>query len=100
MFAITSTENGEIFLTGRFDASQVPKAEAVFDRVAKTSRVNFKSLDYISSAGLGVLLKTQKRLSESGHSLILTHMNKLIRDVFRIARFDLVFRIEPEEKTS
>jgi anti-sigma B factor antagonist len=56
--------------------------------------VNFKNLDYISSAGLGVLLKTQKRISGTGNGLILTGMNKLIRDVFRIARFDLVFRIE------
>jgi anti-sigma B factor antagonist len=99
MFTITTRENGEILLAGRFDASQVQQAEAVFDRVAGTSHVNFKDLDYISSAGLGVLLKTQKRLSESGQSLILTQMNKLIRDVFRIARFDLVFRIESDEKS-
>jgi anti-sigma B factor antagonist len=100
MFTITSKENGEIFLAGRLDASQVPTAETVFDRVEKTSYVNFKDLDYISSAGLGVLLKTQKRLSESGQSLILTHMNKLIRDVFHIARFDLVFKIEAEDKNT
>jgi anti-sigma B factor antagonist len=96
MFTITVKENGEISLSGRFDASRVDEANAVFDRVSTTSRVDFKSLDYISSAGLGVLLKTQKRLSGTGKYLILTNMNKLIRDVFRIARFDLIFRIEEE----
>jgi anti-anti-sigma factor len=94
MFTITVRENGVISLSGRFDASRVDEANAVFDRVNTTSRVDFKNLDYISSVGLGVLLKTQKRLSLSGNSLVLTDMNKLIRDVFRIARFDLIFQIE------
>jgi anti-sigma B factor antagonist len=94
MLAISVKDDGEVVLSGRFDASQVETADAVFDRLATTTRVNFRDLDYISSAGLGVLLKTQKRLGGLGHDLILTHMNKLVRDVFRIARFDLVFRIE------
>ena len=94
MFSITVKDDGEIVLSGRLDASQVEIAESVLDRVATTTRVNFNGLDYISSAGLGVLLKTQKRLGQSGHFLILTSMNKMVRDVFRIARFDLVFRIE------
>jgi len=94
MFAITVGENGEILLSGRFDASQVGQAAGVLDKVKETCRVNFKDLDYISSAGLGTLLKTQKRLGQTGNRLILTNMNKLVRDVFRIARFDVVFTIE------
>jgi anti-sigma B factor antagonist len=94
MFTITQREDGEIVLTGRFDASRVAEADAVLDRVATSARVNMKDLDYISSLGLGILLKTQKRLKTSGNELILTHMNKLIRDVFRIARFDTIFKIE------
>jgi anti-anti-sigma factor len=96
MFSIAVNDDGEILIAGRFDASQVDVADAVFTKVTSTTRVNFQGLDYISSAGLGILLKTQKRLAESGQSLILTRMNKLVRDVFRIARFDLVFRIEEE----
>jgi len=96
MFTITQREDGEIVLTGRFDASRVAEADAVLDRVTTTSRVDMKNLDYISSLGLGILLKTQKRLKTSGNELILAHMNKLIRDVFRIARFDTIFRIEEE----
>ncbi len=96
MFTITQREDGEIVLTGRFDASRVAEADAVLDRVTTTSRVDMKNLDYISSLGLGILLKTQKRLKSGGNELVLTHMNKLIRDVFRIARFDTIFRIEEE----
>ena len=72
-------------------------ASEVLDQITETCRVNFKDLDYISSAGLGILLKTQKRLGASGKALILTNMNKLVRDVFRIARFDVVFTIEDRE---
>ncbi len=94
MFSVTITGEGEVVLVGRFDASQVETAGAVFGKLATTTKVNFERLDYISSAGLGILLQTQKRLSAGGHTLILTRMNKLVRDVFRVARFDLVFTIE------
>jgi anti-sigma B factor antagonist len=95
MFSITVKE-GQIFLSGRFDASQVDEASAVFDTITTSATVNCRDLDYISSAGLGVLLKTQKRLREKGDGLVLTQMKKLVRDVFRIARFDLVFEITSE----
>jgi len=94
MFAISTSDKGEIVLQGRFDASRVDEASRVFDGVTATTRVNFGGLEYISSAGLGVLLKTQKRLGGSGQALVLYNMNKLIRDVFRIARFDVIFKIE------
>jgi anti-sigma B factor antagonist len=94
MFSISLDDSGEILLSGRFDASQVGAASEVFDKLTETTRVNFKDLDYISSAGLGVLLKTQKRLGGAGNGLVLTNMNKLVRDVFRIARFDVIFTIE------
>lgn len=94
MFSVSVTGEGEVVLVGRLDASQVDAASSVFDRLTSTTRVNFEHLDYISSAGLGILLKTQKRLGESGQRLVLTRMNKMVRDVFRVARFDLVFSIE------
>jgi anti-anti-sigma factor len=94
MFSVSRTEKGEVVLVGRFDASQVQAASEVFDSLATTTRVNFEKLDYISSGGLGLLLKTQKRLGTAGHSLVLIKMNKLVRDVFRVARFDIVFPIE------
>jgi anti-sigma B factor antagonist len=96
MFTIARTESGEVILTGRFDASKAAEADALLERVEGTCRVDMKDLEYISSLGLGILLKTQKRLKSSGNELILANMNKLIRDVFRIARFDTIFKIEGE----
>ncbi len=94
MFSIEITPNKEVLLFGRLDASQAEKAKEVLDTVNESAVVNFKDLDYISSAGLGVLFATQKRLRNTGKGLKLTNMNSHIRDVFRYARFDLLFEIE------
>jgi anti-sigma B factor antagonist len=94
MFDISLTETGEVHLSGRFDAAQVEKARAVLDRVTVTTSVDFKDLVYISSAGLGVLMATQKRLSDKGQKLKLKNVSGHIREIFKIARFDLIFEIQ------
>jgi anti-anti-sigma factor len=93
MFDAKLTEGGEVCLSGRFDASQIDKARSVFDGITTTCVVNFTNLDYISSAGLSVLLLTQKRLSESGQCLKLRNLNVHILQVFQYARFDMIFDI-------
>jgi anti-sigma B factor antagonist len=94
MFEISMTETGEVALSGRFDASQVDKAKATLDRINVTTSLDFKDLVYVSSAGLGILMATQKRLSEKGHKLKLKNVSGHIREIFKIARFDLIFEIE------
>lgn len=96
MFNIEMSQNGDVKISGRFDAAQVEKAKEVFNRVAISCAVDFKDLEYVSSAGLGVLLMTQKRLSESGNSLKLVNMSKHVRDIFQYAGFDTIFEIESE----
>lgn len=93
MFDIRFGSKDEVVLSGRFDASEVEKAKAFFENVKASCTVDFKALDYISSAGLGVLLMTQKRLNEKNHSLMLVNMSRHVQDVFKWARFDLVFKI-------
>ena len=93
MLQIVINEEGHVILSGRFDASQVEKAKEVFDRVNTSTTVDFRNLEYISSAGLGVLLFTQKRLKESGDGLKLISMNNHIKDVFRYAGFNMIFEI-------
>ena len=84
----------ELILIGRFDASHVDKAYDVFNTIDSTRIINFSQLEYISSAGLSVLLKTQKRLSRSGHELILKKMNRHITEIFKFAGFETLFKIE------
>jgi len=93
MFDIILRSKTEILLKGRLDASQAEKAKETFVKVAETCVVDFQDLEYISSAGMGILLMTQKRLSEKGNSLKFINVNKHIRDIFRYAGFDRIFEI-------
>jgi anti-sigma B factor antagonist len=94
MFDIKQGSDNQVLLIGRFDAAQTGQAREFLNYIEKSCVLDFKDLEYISSAGLGVLLATQKRLSESGHSLKLTNMNPHTRDIFRIAGLDRIFEIE------
>jgi anti-sigma B factor antagonist len=93
MLDITVGSNGEIILSGRFDAAEAEKARQIFLSLTDARVVDFSHLDYISSAGLGVLLAAQKKLSERGKSLRLINVNGHIRDVLHFSGFDQIFEI-------
>ena len=93
MFDIREGSNHELILSGRFDASQVDKAKGVFLSLNEGKTVDFAKLDYISSAGLGLLLAAQKRLSERGQSLRLINVNTHIKDILHFSGFDQIFEI-------
>jgi anti-anti-sigma factor len=86
-------EQGEVLCVGRLDAAQCEKALQFLDGVAAPRVVDLAGLEYISSAGLGVLLKTQKRVMAGGQGLKLVNVNKHIRDIFKYAGFDRIFEI-------
>ena len=97
MFDIGFGNDGEIVCTGRLDAAQCEKAQSFMDAVAEARTVDFLNLEYISSAGLGVLLKTQKRLADTGAGLKIINVNNHIHDVFRYSGFHAIFEIETPE---
>ena len=96
MFNIEFGENGEILCSGRLDAAQCAIAEEFLGTVDGPSTLDFVNLEYISSAGLGILLKTQKRLVESGAGLKIINVNNHIHDVFRYSGFHSIFEIEAQ----
>lgn len=95
MLAIEFGANGEVVIAGRLDAAQCPTAQTFLDRVSGPVTMDCSGLEYISSAGLGVLLKTQKRLMASSGKLRLAGVNRHIRDIFQYSGFDQIFEIEP-----
>jgi anti-sigma B factor antagonist len=93
MFEIRFGERGEIVLEGRLDAAQCEKALGFLDAVDEPRELDLGGLQYISSAGLGVLLKTQKRVMARGSGLRLINVNAHINDIFRYAGFDKIFEV-------
>ena len=78
-----------IALEGRLDTTTSPDLEEVLasslDGV--TALVfDFAKLDYLSSAGLRVLLSAQKRMNKQG-SMKLVHVNDAVKEVFEITGF-------------
>jgi len=94
MFAIDGGEEGVVVVSGRLDAAQCPKAQSFLDGVQGAVTLDCSGLEYLSSAGLGVLLKTQKRLMSSSGKLRLTGVNRHLQDIFRYSGFDQIFDIE------
>lgn len=97
MFEIDGPDDGVVKIRGRLDAVQADKAEAFLDGIEEDFVVDFSELEYISSAGLGVLLKTHKRLVASGVGLRIVKANIHITNILKYSGFDKLFHIEAEE---
>ena len=69
MLAIDFGTGGVVVISGRLDAAQAQAAQTFLDACQGTVTLDCGSLEYISSAGLGVLLKTQKRLLALGREV-------------------------------
>jgi anti-sigma B factor antagonist len=95
MLTIDFGPNGVVVIAGRLDAAQSPAAQAFLDQVKGTVMLDCSRLEYISSAGLGVLLKTQKRLMGSAGKLRLSGVNRHLQDILVYSGFDKIFEIEP-----
>ena len=93
-----SIENGKALfaLVGRLDTTTAPELEkelkSSLDGV-KELTLDFAGLDYISSAGLRVLLSAQKIMNRQG-SMTIMHVNEVIREVFDVTGFSDILTIE------
>lgn len=94
MLDITVDEENKIILIGRFSAASTEAAEKVFNSVSTNCSVDFTGLEYISSSGIGILLKTYSRLRDSGCTIRLLNLNEHIYEVIRFSGLDKVFTIE------
>ena len=82
---------------GSLDTSTSPDAEGRLSSLMEGEGVkiliNFKKLDYISSAGLRVLLVSAKRLKSRGGELRLCHLNETVQEVFEISGFSSILKV-------
>lgn len=88
-------------LHGFLDAHTAPDLEnAIQQTIDKGSHkilVNFKALDYISSAGLGVFMAFIEDVRNRGGDIKLSSMNEKVFSVFDLLGFPMLFDIDREE---
>ncbi|MFZ2654175.1 MAG: STAS domain-containing protein [Victivallales bacterium] len=95
--------NGFTSLTikGRLDAVTATAAEAAINRTIESGASNLildlAGLDYVSSAGLRVLLVTAKRLSRQNGKIVLCGLQDAVREVFTISGFMSIFPVAANE---
>jgi anti-sigma B factor antagonist len=95
VFAIEMRREGLVALSGRLDAAEAPRADEFLASAASGSiRVDLTDLEYISSAGISVILRAYKRLDDGGHTLTLVNPSPHVRNVFHYAGLDQILAIE------
>ena len=85
-----------ITLTGRLDTTTAPELESTIDACAAGINelvLDCTALEYVSSAGLRVILKAQKLMNSQGN-MKLTNVNETIMEVFDITGFADILTIE------
>ena len=85
-----------IALEGRLDTTTAPQLEEEFKQsIADNTELNldFAKLEYISSAGLRVLLAAQKVMNKQG-KMIIRNVNDVISEVFEVTGFADILTIE------
>ncbi|MGN0807835.1 MAG: STAS domain-containing protein [Candidatus Coproplasma sp.] len=97
---MTITKNYEggkltIELSGRLDTNTSPALEGELSSLSEVNELtlDFKGIDYISSAGLRVLLQAQKIMNKSG-SMRLINVNSGVMEIFEITGFADILTVE------
>jgi anti-sigma B factor antagonist len=79
----------EIILVGKLDTQTAPMLDLEMAELTDMVSVemDFAKLDYVSSAGLRVLLNVQKRMNVSGGKFIIRNVNESVMEVFEMTGF-------------
>lgn len=99
MMTIEKKVNGtelEMSLSGRMDTTTAPQFETELkDSINGVTKLilNFENLEYISSAGLRVILSAQKIMNKQGE-MVIRNVNEVIAEVFEITGFLDILTIE------
>ena len=91
-----TVDEGKLTLkvSGRLDTNTSPELEADMQLDGVNEVVfDFADLEYISSAGLRVLMTAQKMMMASGGKMTVAHPNTTVKEVFDITGMSDIFTI-------
>ena len=87
---------------GKLDTNTSAAAQEYLNQLmdggASKILIDFSGVDFVSSAGLRVLLVTTKRLSGSGGSLRVCGLNETVNEVFEFSGFSTILSVFPSEQ--
>ena len=92
-------ENGIVFIAikGRLDADSSPEAEKivkdVLDSPANRILFDLRDLEYLSSAGLRILLSAAKEMRRRDGKIVLCDLNEFVKEIFEVSGFQSLIPI-------
>ena len=92
----TEGQSTTISPEGRIDTVTAPELEEAMSNVpgdVATLTFDFAKVEYISSAGLRVLLVAQKNMMKAGASMTIANVAPAVKEVFDITGFSTIFTI-------
>ena len=89
-------------LEGNLDTNTSVEAQDTLNQLmddgAAKILIDFEKVDFVSSAGLRILLASAKRLSSSGGGLRITGLNDVVNEVFEISGFSTILDVFASEE--
>ena len=86
-----------IIIEGRVDTYTAPELEnAINEEIGNFKKLilDFTDLEYISSAGLRVLVATQKKLKKDDIPFTIKNVNNTVNEILKMSKFDKILNIE------
>jgi anti-anti-sigma factor len=92
----------KVTIEGNLDTNTSPDAQTYLDELVDSGQkkilISFESTNFVSSAGLRVILATAKLLSKNGGDLRLCNLSPTVRDVFEISGFTTILNVFDSEQ--
>lgn len=86
-----------VLINGRVDTYTAPELETAINEELDNIEsliLDFENLEYISSAGLRVLVSTQKKAKKQDFSFKIINVNDVVNEILRMSKFDKILTIE------
>lgn len=93
------SRTGDVLLiapVGRLDtamSNELKEMLAAHDTSGVNIEMDFANVDYISSAGLRLLVSLQKQAKADGHTMVIKNTNTVVNEVFRVSGFNKAFTV-------
>ncbi|MFN0065737.1 MAG: STAS domain-containing protein [Chlamydiales bacterium] len=104
---VTVEEKGEVIVVrvkGRLDAASSPQLEKTINSIIDGGHfklvLNFTDVDYLSSAGMRLMLSISKKLQQLEGKVVACNLNDEVMEVIKMAGFNQVIEFYPNEVES